>query len=79
VNTDAVHHRAFDTGLLLVKGGLREHLAAQLQAQMKRDPRADAFFGVAVLAGTLIVPPGGRPPSERYLKYHKAHVWKGAA
>lgn len=74
-----IHDRAFDRGLLLVNGGLRVHLAGELEAQMRRDPRAEAFFGERMLAPRLLVPPGGAPPKERYLTYHKAHVWRGAA
>lgn len=74
-----VHDSAFDTGLLMINGGLHIHLAGKLQETLHEVPRADHYFGDGSLATTLIVPTGGFPPGGRYLDYHRQHIFERRA
>jgi len=74
-----VHDRAFDSGLLMVNGGLRIHRSESLVESIGEDVRVDDYFGDRSLASTLIVPPGALPPDRRYLDYHRDHVFEQRA
>jgi len=57
------HAVAFDTGLLMVNGGLRIHLAAEIELAAEYDsPGARAAFGRPPLAERLLLPESATPP-----------------
>lgn len=71
------HDVAFDTGLLTVNGGLRIHLAAHVEvAAAEGRPGARAAFGRPPLAETLLLPVGAQRPGDRYLAWHRKHVFE---
>jgi len=70
------HDVAFDTGLLMVNGGLRIHLAAEVELAAEYDrPGARAAFGRPPLAERLLLPEGATPPGMSYLDWHRRNVF----
>ncbi len=72
-----VHDAAFDQGLLTVNGGLKIHRAGALTRSMSDAPMARHYFGEAVVLERLR--DARQEPAAKYLAYHKAHIFKGAA
>jgi putative restriction endonuclease len=72
------HDVAFDTGLLTVNGGLRIHVASELEAAAMTDPATRAAFGRPPLADRLLLPAGAPSPRARYLAWHHEHVYSAA-
>ena len=72
------HDAAFDSGLLMVNGGLRIHRSGLLTASISIDDHVHRFFGDGAVEERLLVPSGTRGPATRYLSYHRDHVFKGA-
>jgi len=68
-----VHDSAFDTGLLMVNGGLKIHRAQPLLRSLVADEGVERYFGGHVLGERLMVPRGGEPPNPRYLRWHREH------
>ena len=68
-----VHDSAFDTGLLMVNGGLKIHRAQPLLRSLVADEGVERYFGGHVLEERLLVPKGGEPPDPRYLHWHREH------
>lgn len=71
-----VHDKAFDSGLLMVNGGLRIHRSASLVQSIGSDERSSDYFGEGSLAHSLILVEGALPPNGRYLDYHREHVFE---
>jgi putative restriction endonuclease len=74
-----VHDKAFDSGLLMINGGLRIHRSESLVESIGADDRSADYFGDRSLAPTLILVPGALPPDRRYLDYHREHVFEQRA
>ena len=73
-----VHDAAFDTGLIIVNGGLRVHRAHKLEASAKDDPGVENFFGT-VLRSKLQLPSGAVRPGDSYLEWHQLRIYVGKA
>lgn len=74
------HDVAFDTGLLMVNGGLRIHLAPDVaSAAAQGHPGAQAAFGRPPLAEALLLPAGAVAPGDAYLAWHRDNVYGGSA
>ena len=73
------HDVAFDTGLLMVNGGLRIHVAPHLQHAAINDPATRAAFGRPPLADRLLLPDLASPPGSIYLDWHRANVFQQAS
>jgi putative restriction endonuclease len=71
-----MHDAAFDQGYLSVNGGFRIHLAQILQESLTHDQRVRLYFRDA-LNEILFLPPTAKRPAERYLTYHREHIFKG--
>lgn len=74
-----VHDKAFDSGLLMVNGGLRIHRSETLLESIEADDKSADYFGDQSLAPTLVLVPGAHPPDTRYLDYHREHVFERRA
>jgi putative restriction endonuclease len=73
------HDVAFDRGLLMVNGGLRVHVAADLRrSAAQSEPLAHAF-GRPPLRDVLDVPQGQGRPGDAYLRWHREHIWAAAS
>lgn len=71
------HDVAFDTGLLMVNGGLRIHLTPEIEtAAARNSPGAQAAFGRPPLADRLMLPDGARQPGAHYLDWHRQNVFQ---
>lgn len=69
------HDVAFDTGLLMVNGGLRIHVQPHLASVATTDGPTRAAFGRPPLADALLLPEGCVPPLPSYLDWHRANVY----
>ncbi len=70
------HDVAFDTGLLMVNGGLRIHLASDVAAVAAAgSPGGRAAFGRPPLAQRLLLPTGAFQPGDAYLQWHRHNVF----
>ena len=56
------HDVAFDTGMLMVNGGLRIHLARQLADAVETDPLARQYYGKPPLREVILLPAGAQAP-----------------
>lgn len=71
------HDVAFDTGLLMVNGGLQIHLTPEIEmAAASNSPGAQAAFGRPPLADRLLLPDGARQPGAKYLDWHRQNVFQ---
>ena len=73
------HDVAFDTGLLMVNGGLRIHVAPHIEAAAVSDPATRAAFGRPPLADRLLLPDMASPPGPIYLDWHRANIFQPGA
>ena len=70
------HDVAFDTGLLMVNGGLRIHVSAEVELAAQRDMATRAAFGRPPLAERLLLPPAAKTPGAAYLTWHRDNVFQ---
>jgi len=71
------HDVAFDTGMLMVNGGLRIHVARSLAAAVHADPLARQYYGQPPLRDVLLLPTGAQKPGQSYLEWHKEKIYRG--
>jgi len=69
------HDVAFDTGMLMVNGGLRIHLARPLAEAVQTDPLARQYYGQPPLREVLLLPDDAQTPATRYLDWHRRNVF----
>jgi putative restriction endonuclease len=69
------HDVAFDTGLLMVNGGLRIHLAQRLVDAVGTDSLTRQFYGRPPLRETLLLPASAQPPGRKYLDWHRTKIF----
>ena len=73
------HDVAFDTGLLMVNGGLKIHIAPELERAAASGDRALlAAFGRPPISERLLLPSTATAPGGRYLRWHRENVFKSA-
>ena len=70
------HDVAFDTGLLMVNGGLRIHVARSLADAVRADQMARQYYGKPPLRDSLLLPDGALTPSARYLDWHRQKIFQ---
>ncbi len=68
------HDVAFDTGLLMVNGGLRIHVSAEVELAAQSDMATRAAFGRPPLAERLLLPAAATTPGAAYLTWHRNNV-----
>jgi putative restriction endonuclease len=69
------HDVAFDTGLLTVDAALQIHASSVLSNAVSADPLARQYYGRPPLLDSILLPPGGQPPAQKYLNWHRTHVF----
>jgi putative restriction endonuclease len=70
------HDVAFDTGLLTIEEDLGITLARSLSAAVDSDGLARQYYGRPPLLPKLRLPDGARPPAQKYLDWHRTHVFE---
>jgi putative restriction endonuclease len=65
---------AFDTGMLMVNGGLRIHLARPLAEAVLTDPLTRQYYGRPPLR-EMLLPDGSQAPAIKYLDWHKRNIF----
>lgn len=69
------HDVAFDTGLLMVNGGMGIHISPELEQAARDNTATGAAFGRPPLAERLLLPPTASGPGGQYLEWHRDNVW----
>ena len=73
------HDVAFDTGLITIDGDLRIETSRRLADVVDADRIAGQYFGRPPLLDVLLLPEEGRPPSQKYTDWHRAHIYLATA
>jgi putative restriction endonuclease len=73
------HDVAFDTGLIAIDGDLRIESSRRLSDAVQADRIANHYFGRPPLLEVLLLPDSARPPSQKYIEWHRANIYLAAS
>jgi putative restriction endonuclease len=69
------HDVAFDTGLITIDENLRVESSRRLADAVEADRIVGQYFGRPPLLETLLLPEESRPPSQKYIEWHRANIY----
>jgi putative restriction endonuclease len=69
------HDVAFDAGLITIDGDLRIETSRRLADAVEADRIAGQYFGRPPLLDVLFLPEEARPPSQKYIEWHRANIY----
>jgi putative restriction endonuclease len=72
------HDVAFDTGLIAIDGNLRIESSRRLADAVQADRTASHYFGHPPLLEVLLLPDSAKPPSQKYIEWHRANIYLAA-
>jgi putative restriction endonuclease len=73
------HDVAFDTGLIAIDGDLRIESSRRLADAVQADRIANHYFGRPPLLEVLLLPDSAKPPSQKYIEWHRANIYLAAS
>jgi putative restriction endonuclease len=73
------HDVAFDTGLIAIDGDLRIESSRRLADAVQADRLASHYFGHPPLLEVLLLPDSAKPPSQKYIEWHRANIYLAAS
>jgi putative restriction endonuclease len=73
------HDVAFDTGLIAIDGELRIESSRRLADAVQADRIANHYFGRPPLLEVLLLPDSAKPPSQKYIEWHRTNIYLAAS